>query len=82
MEGMAKRLQTYRVDEDLGDAVIAEAARRGETVTDVIIRAFREYIKIGTGGAGPGPGPSRKSGKDPCPHRVPPGAWCKRCAGA
>lgn len=78
---MAKRLQTYRVDEDLGNAVIAEAARRGETVTDVITRAFREYIKTASASA-PGPGQSRKPGKDSCPHRVPPGAWCKRCAGA
>ena len=42
---MAKRLQTYRVDGDLADAVAARAAEEGETVTDVITRAFREYVE-------------------------------------
>jgi hypothetical protein len=42
---MAKRLKTYRIDGDLDDAVTAKAAREGETVTDVITRAFREYVK-------------------------------------
>lgn len=42
---MAKRLAAYRVDPGLHDAVIAKAAREGETVTDVITRAFREYVR-------------------------------------
>lgn len=114
---MAKRLQTYRIDGDLADAVAARAAEEGETVTDVITRAFREYvegkppqtvhgIKIVTdermppgtaalvsrdrdevsvsafsvGASEPEPERSRKpSSKGPCPHRVSPGAYCKRC---
>lgn len=42
---MAKRLKTYRVDEDLDAAVTAKAAANHETVTDVITRALREYVK-------------------------------------
>jgi hypothetical protein len=41
----ARKLKTYRVDEDLVKAVSAQARTRGETVTDVIERAFRAYIQ-------------------------------------
>ena len=114
---MAKRLQTYRVDGDLADAVAARAADEGETVTDVITRAFREYVEgeppqtvhgikivadermppgtaalisrgrdsvsvsafpLGADQDKPEPA-STKSRKDGCPHRLPPGAYCKTC---
>ena len=42
---VGKRLASYRVDEDLLAAVTAKAAERGETVTDVVIRAFQVYIR-------------------------------------
>ena len=42
---VAKRLGTYRVDEDLLAAVAARAAERGETVTDLIIQRFQAYIR-------------------------------------
>ena len=42
---MAKELATYRVDGGLRRAVTAKALREGETVTDVITRAFREYVR-------------------------------------
>jgi hypothetical protein len=41
---VAKRLAAYRVDPGLHDAVTAKAAREGVTVTEVIVRAFREYV--------------------------------------
>ena len=43
---MAERvLKTYRCDKALVSAVSAQARARGETVTDVIERAFRAYIQ-------------------------------------
>ena len=42
---VGKRLASYRVDGDLLAAVTTEAAERGETVTDVVIRAFQAYIR-------------------------------------
>ena len=44
---MGKRLKTYRIDEVLDDAVTAEAAKRGEPVTQVIVRALEAYIAGG-----------------------------------
>ena len=41
----AKKLATYRVDEAKLKAVSAKASARGETVTDVIDRAFDAYIQ-------------------------------------
>jgi hypothetical protein len=41
----AKKLATYRVDEAKLKAVSAKASARGETVTDVIDRAFDAYIR-------------------------------------
>ena len=38
-------LKTYRVEEALVKAVSAQARARGETVTDVIERAFQAYIQ-------------------------------------
>ena len=42
---VGKRSRTIRVDEALDDAVAAEAAERGETVTDVVVRAFEAYVR-------------------------------------
>ncbi len=43
---MAERvLKTYRCDKALVSAVSAQARARGETVTDVIERAFLAYIQ-------------------------------------
>lgn len=39
-----KRQRTYRIDEELFDRAAAKAAAAGETVTDVITRAFRAYV--------------------------------------
>jgi NRPS condensation-like uncharacterized protein len=35
----------WRIPEDLRTAVKAKTKERGETVTDVILRAFREYVR-------------------------------------
>ena len=80
---MAKRLATYRIDGELADAVAARAAERGETVTDVITRAFREYVsaapRLSLGAEEPPP-PRNRTGKPaPCPHRIRPGSYCKTC---
>ena len=40
-----KRLGTYRVDRGLLAEVAARAAERGETVTDVLVRALEAYIR-------------------------------------
>lgn len=37
--------RTIRVPDDLWHAALATAAARGETVTDVVIRALRRYVK-------------------------------------
>lgn len=37
--------RSFRVDEDLWDAVRKRAAERGETVTDVLVRALRRYVR-------------------------------------
>lgn len=79
--GVAKRLKTYRVDGDLDDAVAAKAASLGETVTDVIIRALREYVTeprprtghVAVAGSPPTmppepPLPRRKSASRNCSH--------------
>ncbi len=58
---MAKRVVTARVETDLIDAVTARVAERGESVTDVIVRAFREYLDS------PGAPPVPKGGRV-CPH--------------
>ena len=42
---VAKRLGTYRVECDLLAAAAAKAAVRGESVTDVIVRALCAYIR-------------------------------------
>lgn len=42
---VAKRLGTYRVEVDLLAAAAAKAAVRGETVTDVLVRALCAYIR-------------------------------------
>jgi predicted HicB family RNase H-like nuclease len=36
---------SVRVPQDLWDAVRAKAKRQGETVTDVIIRALKRYLR-------------------------------------
>lgn len=41
----SKVITTYRVDYDLLKAVQARAREAGETVTDVITRAFKAYIR-------------------------------------
>jgi len=40
-------LRNVRVSDDLWRAAMAEAAERGETVTEVIIRALRRYAAAG-----------------------------------
>ena len=42
---VGKRSRTFRVDEVLDDAVTAEAAKRGETVTDMFVRACEAYVR-------------------------------------
>ena len=42
---VAKRLGTYRVECDLLAAAAVKAAERGETVTDVLVRALCVYIR-------------------------------------
>jgi predicted DNA binding CopG/RHH family protein len=37
--------RTIRVSDELWDAVKRKAADRGETVTDVILRALRRYLR-------------------------------------
>lgn len=37
--------RTVRVPDDLWEAVKRKAADRGETVTDVILRALRRYLR-------------------------------------
>jgi hypothetical protein len=44
---VAKRMGTYRVEEELLAAAAAAAAERGDTVTDVLKRALRAYIRAG-----------------------------------
>jgi hypothetical protein len=39
------KARSVRVPDDLWLAVKVEAERQGETVTDVILRALRRYIK-------------------------------------
>ena len=36
-------LRSFRVPDDLWDAAKAEATRRGETVTDALVRFLRDY---------------------------------------
>lgn len=36
---------SVRVPQDLWDAVRAKAKRRGETITDVILRALKAYLR-------------------------------------
>lgn len=37
------RARSIRVPDDVWDAAKREAARRGETVTDAVVRALRRY---------------------------------------
>lgn len=39
------RPRSVRVPDDLWAAAKAEAERRGETVTDVLLRALRRYVR-------------------------------------
>lgn len=41
---VASILRTFRVPDDLWRAAQAKAAERGETVTDILIRALRRYV--------------------------------------
>ena len=53
---VVKRLGTYRVDCDLLASAAVCAAERGETVTDVLVRALEAYIRgAGTGEIGSAP---------------------------
>ena len=38
--------RAVRIDDALWDAVKQEAARRGETATDVVRRALREHLRV------------------------------------
>jgi len=40
-----KRHHTFRVDDDLWSAAVAEAEARGETVTDAVLRMLRRYSR-------------------------------------
>lgn len=44
-ENRRKRLRSVGVPDELWEAVKARAAERGETVTDVILRALRRYVR-------------------------------------
>jgi predicted HicB family RNase H-like nuclease len=48
-------LRNVRIADDLWDAAKAAAAHRGETVTDVIERALRDYV------GAPDPGVSKET---------------------
>jgi predicted HicB family RNase H-like nuclease len=37
--------RTFRVEDELYEAVKAKAAERGESVTDVVTDAFKRYVK-------------------------------------
>ncbi len=37
--------RSVRVPDDLWQAAAAEAERRGETITDAIVRALRRYVR-------------------------------------
>jgi predicted HicB family RNase H-like nuclease len=37
--------RTFRIEDELYDAVKAKAAERGESVTDVVTDSFRRYLK-------------------------------------
>ena len=37
-------LRSFRVADEVWQAAKAEAKRRGESVTDVLVRALREYV--------------------------------------
>jgi hypothetical protein len=78
---VAKRLKTYRIDAELDDAVTAKATREGETVTNVIMRALREYAAGNPPARKPPRSRAARTGQapEPCPHRLPPGAYCKTC---
>lgn len=36
---------SIRVDQELWDAVVRKAQERGETLTDVVIRALKAYLR-------------------------------------
>jgi hypothetical protein len=36
--------RNFRCDDDLWSAAKAATARRGETITDVLVRALRDYV--------------------------------------
>lgn len=68
----AKRTLNYRIDSQLADAVRAMAEMRGESVTDIVVRAFKAYID-----AEPAPRKPKGTRRDPpdpvkgtsgCPH--------------
>ena len=40
-------IRTLRVPDDLWEAAQARAEERGETVTDVLIRALKRYVRGG-----------------------------------
>lgn len=42
---MPTPIRTFRIPDDLWAAVQAEAEKRGESVTDVVIRALRRYVR-------------------------------------
>lgn len=37
--------RSFRIPDDLWDAARAKAKERGETVTDVVIRALKRYVR-------------------------------------
>ena len=53
----AKELMTARIDGHLKRAVAAKAAERGETVTEVIVRACTVYIQADLAGQDVSPAP-------------------------
>ncbi len=80
---VGKRSRTFRVDEALDVAVTAEAAKRGETVTDMYMRACEAYVRGGDQGqayvqpAQPSPAVhtgSAASAKEPAPVKARPAA--------
>jgi len=43
--GRGTKRTDFRIPPDLKAAAQARAAERGETLTDVVLRALREYVK-------------------------------------
>jgi hypothetical protein len=76
-----------RIDDDLWHAVMIRARAEGRTVTDVTVSGFADYLSAGNRPQEPPraevpqqPDRAPKPRSGMCVHRIPAGAFCKRCA--